>query len=786
MKGPRCRPLVNPDHWTKRSVLSMVASLFDPLGWMAPVLIQARILLQDVWLAGLDWDDPIPSELAARWSAFMDEVDSLTGMVVPRWVGFTSVGAVVEVHGFADASERAYSAAVYLRVVHPLQSARLSLLAAKTKVAPTKLQSIPRLELCGALLLARLQSTLQNSLSLGRVKVYSWTDASVALAWIRAHPSKWKPFVAHRVAEIQRLLPDTTWRHISTTDNPADLATRGISSSELRASSLWWNGPIWLSDTRMEWPSPPTSLDLGPIPDQRTGTLVAVHQVEPRNEYISHFSKWSRLVRVTAYILRFIRNTREPAGRTMGLPLSAREHCRAEITIFRLSQLEGYPLEIEALMRGKPLRASSPLISLTPFIDSDGVMRVGGRIQDAPVPYAQRHPIILSRHTHVAQLIIEAAHLRTLHGGVDLTRTSLLQRFWIPRSRPLVKKLLRRCLRCTRFKAATAQQQMGNLPGVRLQPSKPFEHAGVDYAGPFQIRTSRGRGQKAYKGYMVVFVCLCTKAVHLDAVTDLTSTTFIAAFQRFISRRGRCAQLWSDNATTFRGADAELRRMFQGPSEFRRTASQELAAKGTEWRFIPPYAPHFGGLWEAAVKSAKYHIKRTIGDQRLTYEELSTLLCQVEACLNSRPLMPIAEDPKDLLPLTPGHFLIGEPVTSLETSSDVDFDVTGLKRWRLVNNLRNHFWRRWQQEYLHLLQQRPKWRTRVENLKEGSLVLIRNELSPPTKWPLARVLKMHPGPDGLARVATLQTATKTCTRPLTRIIPLPVEATHAESNDASQ
>ena len=138
------------------------------------------------------------------------------------------------------------------------------------------------------------------------------------------------------------------------------------------------------------------------------------------------------------------------------------------------------------------------------------------------------------------------------------------------------------------------------------------------------------------------------------------------------------------------------------PSEFRRTATQELAAKDKEWRFILPYVPHFGGLWEAAVKSAKHHIKRTTGDQKLTYEELSTLLCQVEACLNSRPLMPITEGAKDLLPLTPGHFLIGEPVTSLETSTNADFDVTGLKRWRLVNNLRNHFWRRWQHEYLHL------------------------------------------------------------------------------------
>ena len=253
------------------------------------------------------------------------------------------------------------------------------------------------------------------------------------------------------------------------------------------------------------------------------------------------------------------------------------------------------------------------------------------------------------------------AHLTTLHGGLTLTRGYLLQRYWIPRGRLLIKETIRNCLRCLRIRGATGSQQMGDLPASRLQPSRPFLKSGIDYAGPLMLRTTKGRGHKAYKGYIAVFVCLCTKAVHLEVVSDLTSTTFVAAYRRFVSRRGHCAEMLSDNATTFRGADGELRNLFKAASNFYKEAAETLAMDGTKWTFIPPYSPHFGGLWEAAVKSAKYHLRRVVGDHTLTFEELTTLMCQIEACLNSRPLTALSDDPSDLSSLTPGHFLVGEP-----------------------------------------------------------------------------------------------------------------------------
>lgn len=348
--------------------------------------------------------------------------------------------------------------------------------------------------------------------------------------------------MARRVTEIQNLLSDIEWGHVGTTDNPADLANRGISSEALRLSSPWWGGPSWLPEVLTTWPYPPGALDGDQVPEQRTGALVAFQQICEPNEYLFRFSNLSRFVRVTAYISRFLRIVRDPDRKMLG-HLTTNEHRRAEARIFRLSQLEGYPQVLEALNQGKPLPVGPPLNALNPFVDSEGVMRVGGRLRNAPVSYDQRHPLILSRHTHMATLIIEAAHLTTLHGGIDLTRTSMLQRFWIPRCRPLMKAVLRRCLRCTRFKASTGHQQIGDLPAVRLQPARSFELADVDYAGPIPIRTSKDRGQRACKRYIVVFVCLCTKAVHLGAISDLSIHSFLAAFKHFIFRRGRCSQL---------------------------------------------------------------------------------------------------------------------------------------------------------------------------------------------------------------------------------------------------
>ncbi|XP_025265819.1 uncharacterized protein LOC112638395 [Camponotus floridanus] len=224
---------------------------------------------------------------------------------------------------------------------------------------------------------------------------------------------------------------------------------------------------------------------------------------------------------------------------------------------------------------------------------------------------------------------------------------------------------------CTRWRALSPQPLMGDLPRGRVTPARPFLRTGVDYAGPIFIRTSKARGHRAHKAFVVVFICLFSRAVHLDVVSDYSSEAFLAAFRRFISRRGLCKEMYSDCGTNFIGVDKELRRMFHASSADGRRISQSCSQEGVSWRFNPPAAPQFGGLWEAAVKSTKYHLRRVIGETTLIFEEMSTLLAQIEACLNSRPLQALTDDPDDLSALTPGHFLIGFVRTNSWTFSSI-------------------------------------------------------------------------------------------------------------------
>nr|XP_012232072.1 PREDICTED: uncharacterized protein LOC105677797 [Linepithema humile] len=373
----------------------------------------------------------------------------------------------------------------------------------------------------------------------------------------------------------------------------------------------------------------------------------------------------------------------------------------------------------------------------------------------------------------LTQLLVASCHLRSLHGGVQLTMGLFRLRFWVPRGRAVVKQALHRCITCTRWRAATPQPPMGNLPQGRVTPARPFLRTGLDYAGPILVQTSKGRGHKAYKAFIAVFVCLCSRAVHLEIVSDYSTEAFLAAFRRFTSRRGLCQDVYSDCGTNFVGADRALRELLRASSCDGRRIARAAASDGIRWHFDPPAAPHFGGLWEAAVKSTKHHLRRVIGETTLTFEEMSTFLAQVEACLNSRPLQALTDDPDDVSALTPRHFLIGAPLLSVPEPSLTQEETNTLSRWQLVQQMRDHFWQRWSREYVHTLTPRTKWQGPTTRPDLGSLCLIRSELTPPSRWPLARIIQLHPGDDGVVRVVTVRTSSSQYVRPLTKIVMLP-------------
>ncbi|XP_029178118.1 uncharacterized protein LOC114945928 [Nylanderia fulva] len=778
---------VNP---TKRSILSFTAKLYDPLGWAAPFVVTSKILLQELWLLKYDWDTPLPDELRERWESYSRDLQSLNLVRIPRWTGKHCENLALEIHGFADASNRAYAGVIYIRVIHAPTRFQISLLAAKTKVAPIKTVSIPRLELNAVVLLSRLIKWTLTALALPPIPVYGWTDSTIALAWLRQHPSKWNTYVANRVSEVQTTLASARWNHVPSGDNPADCASRGLSASELVVHPLWWTGPRWLHQPPTSWPTLDISTPFDSTTELQVSTerkkYVTLHVQESAEwELPRKFSRWTKLIRVTAYVYRFVLRTRGKGDSRHDLPafLSADELRKAEIFWFNYLQRKFFERELRSLKNKRTLPHSSPLRGLNPFLGTDCLIRLGGRLKNSALGYDERHPIILPKH-HITNLLIAQAHTVTLHGGVQLVLRTLRQRFWLLSGRNSVKAHLRKCVICARHSARLSTQYMGDLPAARVTPSAPFTHCGVDYAGPLHVTPFVGRGQRARKVYIALFVCLATKAIHLEMVEDYSTPSFLAAFHRFASRRGSPRHLYSDNGTNFRGADSELTRHFAsviGDPDLQ----SAIANDGVAWHFIPSAAPHFGGLWEAGVKSFKTHLKRAVGSHTLSRAELATLLCKIEACLNSRPIAALSDDPSDVSALTPGHFLIGRPLVAVPEESTLAIDASRRSRWQNVHAMLETVWRAWSQDYLHSIQQRHKWRKHMPDLATGDLVIIKNPLLPPSKWDLARVTQTHPGSDGHVRVVTVRTAQSTLKRPITQVCRLPVDDHLDKSNTLS-
>ena len=409
-----------------------------------------------------------------------------------------------------------------------------------------------------------------------------------------------------------------------------------------------------------------------------------------------------------------------------------------------------------------------------PFLDEKQILRVGGRLTNSNLRYDQKHPILLPARHKLTELIFQNTHVTSLHCGAQLLLATVRQRFWPISGMSLAKKTVRNCIRCFRVRPKRETYIMGNLPADRLAPGKVFNVTGTDFCGPFLIKETRNRNRRYVKVYMCVFVCYTTRACHLELVGDLTSESFIAAFKRFVARRGKCEKIYSDNGTNFVGANREMREFYNFLNQNGTNIFQNLRREGITWIFSPSRTPNFGGLFEACVKSAKAHLRRVIGENKLTYEEFLTIMTQVEACLNSRPLSPLSSDPNDPSPLTPGHFLVGAPLTAVPEPDWTDTKMSRLSRWQLVQNLTQHFWKRWSLECIAQLQKRTKWKTNAPPLAVGDLVIIQGETTNPLQWPTGRVLQCHSGNDGVTRVVTLKTANGVVKRGVTKLFRLPI------------
>nr|XP_041630604.1 uncharacterized protein LOC121502051 [Drosophila kikkawai] len=486
-------------NYSKRDVLSQIAKLFDPAGWLSPFVVQAKILMQDIWLASVEWDEFLPAELLHRWHDFLRSYSFLHQVRIPRWVHFQP-GVQVQIHGFCDASQKAYGAAIYVRIQRDgIISANL--LTSKTKVAPVKTVSLPRLELCGAVLLADLWTAILPQIPFGRIESFLWTVSTIVLAWLNKPPCQWTTFVANRVTKIAQNTDASQWSHVRSEHNPADLASRGVAAEELATSELWWHGPSWLTQPQDSWPAPYESvsdIDIEKRP-------IRCHLACPEQDMLERFSKLDKALRVFAYVQRFIqRSQKRPIPGE--LQLSNTEISTAERLLIFITQRRYFALEYACLSQKRPIPASSSIKNMNPFLDPHGLIRACGRVTASEVlQYDERHPIFLPYNCQLARLLVSFTHRISLHGGNQLMVRLIRSKFWIPRVKNLVKSVIFSCKICVIHKKKLQTQLMGELPKERTSFSRPFTYTGMDYAGPFDIKNYTGRACLITKGYVLVF-----------------------------------------------------------------------------------------------------------------------------------------------------------------------------------------------------------------------------------------------------------------------------------------
>ncbi|XP_065192504.1 uncharacterized protein LOC135823588 [Sycon ciliatum] len=787
-------PLPETFQFTKRNVLKRVATIFDPLGLLAPLTIRAKMLLQDMWADGVAWDDPLDPQLCQAVRQWFEELPLLASVAIPRCLQPPDqpVASNVQCHIFADASEKAYGAVAYYRVQGSTEEVTSRLIAAKSRVAPLSTTSIPRLELQAAVIATQLARQIANALALLKSALVFWTDSMNVLYWIRGQSKRYKTFVANRVSEIQGFSEPAQWHHVPTEQNPANKISRGCSVQQVD-DSMWWNGPSYLLQDATTWPQRvETKVNVETMrkeekkEQQQTNAITSLFQTAADNDKTTgpsnqqqqqwrldpeRFGSWSRLLRARALVRRFVTNCRTIKSDRMTGPLSSAEISDAETEVLKMAQHDAFSDEIKVLGQRKVVSARSELSPMNPMIDDNGVLRCQGRLAYAEyLPEDTVHPIILPRHHPVTQLIIRHYHELAQHvGGTNHILANISARFWINAAREAIREMERKCPRCKLLKAKPAHQIMAPLPRTRITPSfRAFARTGVDFAGPFT--TVQGRGRKRQKRYLCLFTCLATRAVHLELAYGLDTSSFLNAFYRFVGRRGLPQHMLSDNGTNFVGAQRELQELHDALDQdciVRTTADQ-----GIHWQFNPPAAPHFGGSFEVMVRAAKRAIYAILGNAETTDEELTSALVGAESLINSRPLTYQSSHPLDETPLTPNHFLFGQMGGVFAPSTVDHTSFNPQRRWRRVQELVRHFWERWIKEWLPSLSARQKWKKPQSEVQVGDVMLLLSPDTPRGHWPLARVLETYPGRDGHVRVAKVKVGEKTFVRPIARLCPL--------------
>ena len=746
---------VEEENWTKRAILKVFPRLFDPLGLVLPFAIVARRIFSVAAKLGEGWDAPLPIAVQKEWREWTKQLPSLPRCVFPRCIK-RACPTRAELHVFADASNVIYAAAAYLRCSYPDQSVTTRLVLAKAHVVPAGKLSVPRMELMAADLAVKLRRQVLQALKVQVDTVFHWSDSLTVLYWLRNDKNRLQLFVYNKVSRIQKGSDSKEWRWVPSGENPADLPTRGLTVAQLADSSFWREGPRFLCSGEQEWPNPPRLIPSSEVlKEMRKEQQIMVCRDPTTTAPVipwERFSSWDRLQRMMSRIWEW----RDRARKKLNLPALGRPWLRAEESLLRQVQLA---LDVGKTAAGcKEEWRRLGFARLTPFKDERGLWRGTGRLSTAAaLPRDAREPLLLPKRHPGVTLLLRHLHEKVLlhSGGVNYVLGRLHARFWLPGAREQVFRLLSGCVPCRRRLAQPRRPPEGPLPEFRLPDpgSAPiaFRATALDCAGPFRVK--RGRSYETH--YLLLLTCCQTRAVRLEGLTELSVDAFLLALTRATSRGVHPHMILSDNGGNFEGANRLLRALWQAlPQEKLQERMPQV-----QWRFNPPYASHYGGVFErlvGAAKSALYHVLPS--HLSLSWEQLLTAFAVVEGILNARPLAYTSSDAQDYAPLTPNHFLYGSASTPLFFP---EANTSLAKKWGSLQSWTQAYLEQLERELRPHLQLATKTRARgrvnqkaAQDLQQGDVVTF---LLPSSArmWPLARITKVFPGKDGRVRTVEL-------------------------------
>lgn len=778
--------------FTRRGVLSVINGIFDPLGFAAPVIIKGKLLLRELMNGNSGWDDTLPTELEPEWELWKESLQLLQDVQIRRT--YLNAPASLresvrkELHVYCDASEQAIAAVAYFKAISPDNEQHCGFALGKAKVAPTHGHSVPRLELCGAVLAIEVYEKVSEALGVTFESVCFYTDSKVVLGYIHNEKRRFYMYVSNRVERIRKSSTPAQWFYIPTDKNPADCATRSVKAKDLQ-NSPWLLGPRYLQECPNKG-SP--NIDMFPIvdPDQdkelRPYVQVLKSDIVPKEGLGSHrferFSSWNSLVTAIALLTHVSASCcskgnckgwhRCPEARTV------ESYQSAERWIILTVQREAFATECTALLNNKSLPRGSPILNLDPFIDDNGMLSVGGRLRRSQITSQEKFPLIIPKGHHIALLLARHYHQEVKHQGRTFTEGAIrMAGYWIVGGKRLVSSMIRKCVKCLKLRGREESQKMSDLPESRLDPAPPFTYVGVDVFGPWTIVTRRTRGGQAHnKRWAVMFTCLVARAVHIEVIEDMSSSSFICALRRFISLRGPVKEFRSDRGSNFVASTRDLH--IDSINVEDPPLKELLFNKASVWKFNPPHSSHMGGAWERMIGSTRKildSMMSEIASNRLTHEVLTTFFAEVCAIINARPLVPVSADPDNPLILSPSTILTQKTASQVSPFDAFDPKDVIKSQWKRAQHLADVFWKRWKQEYIQSLQSRRKWQLDRPNLKNGDIVLLKED-SCRNDWKIARVENAIHGEDDRVRKAEVcvfkEGRLVNYTRPITEMVVL--------------